>query len=195
MYKVSPTIINFLTASMKEWKTNLYLNHSLGNTICENIKISVEYSRVAHSPPPPPFFCLALVPLSCELNNKGYGYNIYGEKINHLFYMDNLKLYDKNYYKLAGLLKTIKTFIDDIGMTFGLDKCAKATFIRGKLKYTSSIVLDTDTKVMELDQEERCKYLGIEESDGIQHRKMREKIGKECYIRVKGSSIGAKFQK
>ena len=29
MYKKSPTIINFLTTSMKEWKTNLCLNHCL----------------------------------------------------------------------------------------------------------------------------------------------------------------------
>ena len=39
MYKISPTIINFLTTSMKEWKTNLYLNHSQGSNICGNIKI------------------------------------------------------------------------------------------------------------------------------------------------------------
>ena len=32
-------------------------------------------------------------------------------------------------------------------MTFGLDKCAKATFIRGKLKYTSIIVLVTTRKL------------------------------------------------
>ena len=53
-------------------------------------------------------------------------------------------------------------------MTFDLDKYAKAIFIRGKLKYTSSIVLDTDTKTKELDQEEMYKYLGIEKGDGIQ---------------------------
>ena len=46
----------------------------------------------------------------------------------------------KNDYELEGLLKTVKAFSDDIGITFGLDKCAKATFIRGKLKSTSSIV-------------------------------------------------------
>ena len=70
-------------------------------------------------------------------------------------------------------------------MTFRLDKCAKATFIRGKLKSTSSIVLDIDTKIKELNQEETCKYLGIEEGDGIQHRKMKEKIRKKCYRRVR----------
>ena len=43
----------------------------------------------------------------------------------------------------------------------GLDKCAKATFIRGKLKYTSSIELYALAKIKELDQEETYKYLGI----------------------------------
>ena len=92
--------------------------------------------------------------------------------------MDDLKLYGKNDYEFDGLLKTVKTSSDDIGMTFGLDKCIKATFIRGKLKYTSSIVLDTDTKIKELDQEETYKYLGIEEGDGIRHGKMKERTKK-----------------
>ena len=99
--------------------------------------------------------------------------------------MGDLKLYGKNDYELEGLLRTVKTFSDDIGMTFGLDKCAKATFIRRKLKSTSSIVRDIDTKIKELDQEETYKCLGIEKSDGIQHKNMKEKIRKECYRRVR----------
>ena len=88
--------------------------------------------------------------------------------------------YGENDYKLDGLSKIMKTFSDDIGMTFGLEKCVKVTFIRGKLKYTSSIVLDTDTKIKELDQEETYKYSGIEEGGGIQHEKMKQKMRKEC---------------
>ena len=103
--------------------------------------------------------------------------------------MDDLKLYGKNDYELDGLLKTVKTFSDDIGTTFGLDKCAKETFIRGKLKYNSSIVLDRDTKIKELDPEETYKNLGIEEVDGIQHGIMKEKIRKECYKRVRGALL------
>ena len=53
------------------------------------------------------------------------------------------------------------------------------------MKSTSSIVLDIDTKIKELDQEETYKYLGLEEGDGIQHGKMKEKIRKECYRRVR----------
>ena len=48
--------------------------------------------------------------------------------------MEELKLYGQKDYELDGLLKTVQTFSDDIDMTLGLDKCAKATFIRGKLK-------------------------------------------------------------
>ena len=67
--------------------------------------------------------------------------------------MDDLKLCGKNDYELEGLLRTVKTFSNEIGMTFGLDNCAKATFNRGKLKSTSSIVLDVDMKIRELNQE------------------------------------------
>ena len=183
MYEISPTIINFLTTSMKEWKTNLCLNYSQGNTVSENIKIKCGIIQ-DDSLSPPPLFCLALVTLSYELNNTGYGYSVYKEKINHLFYMDDLKLYGKNDYELDGLLKTVKTFGDDIGMTFGKDKCVKDTFVWGKMKYISSTVLDRGTKIKELDQEEAYKYLGIEEGDGIQHGKMKEKIRQECYRRV-----------
>ena len=82
-------------------------------------------------------------------------------------------------------------------MTFGLDKCATATFIRGKLKSSSSIQRDIDTKIKELDQEEAYKYLGIEEGDGIQHGKMKENVRKECYRRVRAvleSEFNAKIR-
>ena len=43
-------------------------------------------------------------------------------------YVDDLKLYTKNDKELEGLLSRVKQFSDDIGMKFGLDKCAKTTF-------------------------------------------------------------------
>jgi len=70
-------------------------------------------------------------------------------------------------------------------MEFGLDKCAKATFKRGKLTETSDLQLDIDTCIKELDQENTYKYLGVDEGDGIQHTKMREKVRKQYYRRVR----------
>ena len=83
------------------------------------------------------------------------------------------------------LVDIIKIFRDDIKMEFGLDKYAKATFIKGKLTKTSNIVLNQDTAIKELDQKGTYKYLGINEGDGIQHSKMKEKIRKEYYRRIR----------
>ena len=83
------------------------------------------------------------------------------------------------------LLDIIKIFSDDIKMEFGLDKYAKATFIKGKLTKTSNIVLNQDTAIKELDQEGTYKYLGINEGDGIHHSKVKEKIRKEYYRRIR----------
>ena len=66
--------------------------------------------------------------------------------------MDDLKLYAKNDKEL-GLLSTVKQFCDDIGMEFGLNKCAKATFIKIKLTCTTAVESDIDTAICKLDQD------------------------------------------
>ena len=57
--------------------------------------------------------------------------------------------------------------------------------MKGKLASTGNIVIDDDTEIQELDQEGVYKYLGVDESDGIQHCKMKEKIRKEYNRRVR----------
>ena len=99
--------------------------------------------------------------------------------------MDDLKTYAKSESQQTGLLNSVKTFSDDIKMEFGLDKCSKATFKRGKLTETFDLQLDTDTCIKELEQENTYKYLGVDEGDGIQHAKMKEKVRKEYYRRVR----------
>ena len=70
-------------------------------------------------------------------------------------------------------------------MGFGLEECAKANFERGKLASTGNIVINDDTEAQESDQEGVYKYLGVDESDGIQHSKMKEKTRKEYNRRVR----------
>ena len=77
----------------------------------------------------PLLFTMPLNPLSWELQKTGYGYQLDKQtKTNHLFYVDDLKLYGTNDNQLNGLISTVKKVSDDIWMEFGLDKCAKATF-------------------------------------------------------------------
>ena len=99
--------------------------------------------------------------------------------------MDDLKLFAKDDKNLEEMLKLVKKFSDDNGMTFGLEKCPKASFKRGKLTRSVSIELDRDTIIKDLDQEEYYKHLGVNECEGIQHSQMKEKIRKECYNRVR----------
>ena len=98
--------------------------------------------------------------------------------------MDDLKLFAKNGQQLQGFLIVVKQFNGDIRMEFGLDKCAKATFFRGKLLKAKNITLDTITIIKDLEPEENYRYLGVTEGNGIQDSSMREKIQKECFRRV-----------
>ena len=167
IYKVSPILTNFMKESMRQWRTTMILSHTTGTLTSRQIKIkSGIFQGDSLSPL---LFCLSLAPLSGMLNDTKCGYEVQGQKISHLLYMDDLKTYARNDNEQKKLLDTVKTFSDDIKMEFGLDKCAKATFKKGKLTETSSIKLDINTTIKELEQEESYKYLGINEGDGIQH--------------------------
>ena len=183
MYHVSPTMISFITTNMTKWNTTLILNHVKGTITSRNININ---SGIFQGDSLSPLlFCIALAPLSYLLNESGYGYRTGNKVINHLFYMDDLKTYTKTNDEQTGLLTIVKGYSDDIGMEFGLDKCAKATFKKGKLTRAENIELDVTTTIQDLDQEETYKYLGVNEGNGIQHAMMKEKIRKEYYRRIR----------
>ena len=99
--------------------------------------------------------------------------------------MDDLKLSAKDDNKLEGLLRIVKRFSDDIGMEFGLSKCAKATFKRGILEKSDHVRLDEETMIKDLEQEKVYKYLGVDESSGIQHATMKQKLEKKLIRRTR----------
>ena len=73
--------------------------------------------------------------------------------------MDDLKLIAKSEEELQKQIKTVKTFSDNINMEFGLEKCAKITFKRGKLTHLQNLVIDTNRKIQELEQGKTYKYV------------------------------------
>ena len=183
MYRFSEKLIKFMETSMSNWKTTIKLWYNDGCITTDQIKIKRGiFQGDSFSPL---LLCLALVPLTSELATSGYGYKISNTSapISNLFYMDDLKLYSKNHQEQVGELKIMKQFSDDIGMEFGLEKCAKASFKKGKLASTGNIIIDE--VIEELNQEGIYKYLDVDESDGIQHSKMKEKVRKEDLRRVR----------
>ena len=175
--KISPVLVDFLEQNMKRWNTTLVLNYTEGQL--KSRTLSINSSIFQGDSLSPLLFCMALAPLSSRLKHTRYGYTTQSSmKINHIFYTDDFKMYAKNNKEQIGLLHTVKTFSDDIKMEFGFDKCAKASFVRGKLTAKEYIQIDIDTTIKQLEPEESYKYLRINEGDGIQHSYMKEKIRK-----------------
>ena len=71
--------------------------------------------------------------------------------MNHLIYMNDLKLYAKHDDDLEGLLSTVKRLSDDIMMQFGLDNCTKVTFRKVLIIKSKNITLDINRKIIELE--------------------------------------------
>jgi hypothetical protein len=132
-------------------------------------------------------FCICLIPLTEQLNrlNKRYEEYTTKTKISHLLYIDDLKLLGKSEEELQKQIQTVTTFSDDIYMEFGLDKCAKIVFKKGKLVHSQNLAVDKYREIQELEQGKTYKYLGIEESDSIQHQQMKERLKKEYTRRLR----------
>ena len=120
---------------------------------------------------------MSLNPLNQELQKTRYGYQLDEQtKINHLSYVDDLKPYGTSDNQLTGLINTVKNVSDDIKVEVGLDKCAKASFKRGKKVSAEGILLHNNQVIQDLDQAHTYKYLGVEEGEKVQHHKMKVKI-------------------
>ena len=83
-------------------------------------------------------FVFTLTPLSTPLSmvlrkvSAGYGMSKGRCKINHLHFMDYLKLFSKNEREIQSLVQTMRIVSDDIGMKYGSDKCAVLIMKRGR---------------------------------------------------------------
>ena len=70
-------------------------------------------------------FVLALIPLSFILRKAKatYEFSESKERIDHLLFMDDLKLYSRSKKGLDSLVQTVRIFSEDLGMEFGIEKC------------------------------------------------------------------------
>lgn len=173
--KVAGNITSFLSNTMKHWKSTLSCNGSTLGTIDVNRGIFQGDSLS------PLLFILAMLPLSYLLsreNSLGFRFGNFGEVINHLFFMDDLKLYAKSECNLKKLVDIVTVFSKDIGMEFGIDKCACLKIEAGVRKESNGIELPTGETIRDIENN-GYKYLGVYEGSDIEHRKMKELVTDE----------------
>ena len=180
LIKVAKNIDGLLRGSMKDWRTELTAN---GETLGE---VPIRRGIFQGDSLSPLLFIVAMIPLTMLLRRDPYGYALgTGQKvINHLLFMDDLKLYAGKKGDLEKLLRTVHSFSKDIGMEFGMEKCAVLVMEVGKKVECDGIVLPDGDLIKEVD-DDGYKYLGVLEGACIKTREMKDLVRKEYLRRVK----------
>ena len=74
----------------------------------------------------------------------------------------------------------------DIGITFGVSKCAEVVYKRGKMTKGERELIDNNkAECLDPEDNEYYKFLGIKEGDGQLDEKAKERVIEECFKRVK----------
>ena len=64
--------------------------------------------------------------------------------------MDDLKLYSRSEKGLDSLVLTVRVFSEDIGMEFGIEKCAMLVMEKGKIVKSAGIELPDNEVIKSL---------------------------------------------
>ena len=128
MYKISHEIINFIEKTLQTWRVELTAG---GRSLAETKIQKGIFQGDALSPL---LFIIAMMPLNHILRKCTAGYKLSRsqEKINHLMNMDDIKLFAKKEKELDTVLQAVRIYSQDIGMEFGIEKCAMLIMKSGK---------------------------------------------------------------
>ena len=171
MYKISDEVINFIEKTMKTWKVEL----TAGGRSLNEAKVQRGiFQEVALSPL---LFIIVMMSLNHILRKCTAGYRLSKsqEKINHLMYVDDIKLFAKNEKVLEALIHTVRIYSQDIGMEFDLEKCAMLVMKSGKRHWMDRMELLNHDKIITFGEKQTYKYLGILEADTIKQVEMKKK--------------------
>ena len=116
LFGVAENIKSSLVNSIEKWKVMLCSGNS------ELGEVKIKRGILQGDSLSPLVFVLALIPLSLILGKAkaAYKFSESKEKINHLLFMDDLKLYSRSEKGLDSLVQTVCDFSEDRGMEFGI---------------------------------------------------------------------------
>ena len=130
LVKVAKNLSRLVKGSMGDWRTVLTAN---GERLGE---VRIRRGIFQGDSLSPLLFIVAMLPLTMILKREtalGYKFGREKKRMNHLLFMDDLKLYAENRLDLEELIGIVQRFSKDIGMEFGVDKCAVLE-IKGGMK-------------------------------------------------------------
>ena len=180
LYGAADNLVSLLANTMHHWKTTL---RAAGTTLAE---VNIRRGIFQGDSLSPLLFIIAMIPMTKALRKIKNGYQLgkQGAVINHLMFMDDIKIYGKNAKSLESLVHTVRIITEDIKMEFGIEKCAVINIVKGQTIESKGIELP-DGKTMKDIGETSYKYLGILEDDCIKHEEMKVNIRKEYFSRLR----------
>ena len=118
----------------------------------------------------------------CKLLQQSFGYRI-GEPGNrrlnrtHSLFVDDLKQYQKSHQKLKDVNEMLVQASHDTEACYGVSKCAGIIFEHGKMiKCKGLQVLEERMQMMDPDENEIYKFLGVAQADGINTKAVFERV-------------------
>ena len=174
MYKISGEVINFIEKTMKNWRVELTAE---GRSLAEaKIQRGIFQGNALSLIQ----FIIGMMPLNHILRKCTAGYKLSKsqEKIHHLMYVNDIKLFAKNEKEQEILIHTVRKYRQDIGMEFCIEKCAMLVMKSGKRHLTDRIELPNQNRIRTFGDKETYKYWGIWEADTIKQVQMKGKLKK-----------------
>jgi len=129
-------------------------------------------------------FILCIILMTKILRKMRAGYVLGNVKVNHLLFMDDLKVFGKNEKEIDSLVKTVEVFSCNIGMEFGIKKYGVAYIKRGKLSKAEGLRLLSGNMITTVN-EEGYRYIGIIELDKVKEQEMKLEFRAEYMRRLK----------
>ena len=91
--------------------------------------------------------------------------------------MDYLKLYGKTMQEIDSLVQTVRLVSRDIGMQFRISMCATIEIKRDKVVESEGIEWSNGETIIQLEDENGCKYLGVLQFDFVKSKEMKDNEG------------------
>ena len=149
----------FIKTIVKKWKVTLEVTTENGNNKIGSI--SSHRGILQGDSFCVRLFTMCLSPISWSLrNNQGYTLTKVPQQLTHLLYVDDLKTYHKTPTKEMVETRRIKRMFNDIGLEWGLDKCATITVSKGKIVSAENLILNENACINVLQEKDPCKFLG-----------------------------------
>ena len=145
LVQVSENIVEFIRKSMKNWKVSHPVDNIWQMLISEDAFQGDSLS--------PLLFVICMIPLNQILRKLKSGYTSKnGENLNHLLFMDDLKIFAKCECETNGLISTAQILSNDIWMESEIKTCGVLVLKRGTVVSSEGVEIPDGERIKEVEK-------------------------------------------